>query len=98
MDYLHFEVRSRIFQLVDDLEFLLDAGGSRIEIRSASRKGYWDLGVNRRRVEFIQRAFREAMDLRLAKEKAVQTQSQLGGGLKQMPEALHKPQSSSPGG
>ncbi len=49
--YLHFEFRSLIFRFVDDVEFQLDEGTKTIQLRSASRVGYWDLGVNRRRVE-----------------------------------------------
>lgn len=52
-DYLKAEVRSRIFRFVDDLEFQLRADENIIAVRSASRVGYSDLGVNRRRVEKI---------------------------------------------
>jgi uncharacterized protein (DUF1499 family) len=54
--YLHFEYRSRLFGFVDDLECLLNAPAGRIEVRSAARSGYSDLGVNRRRVERIRAA------------------------------------------
>lgn len=56
-DYLHFECTSRVFRFVDDLEFLVDPQRHIIYCRSASRAGYSDLGVNRRRVEAIRRAF-----------------------------------------
>ncbi len=49
--YLHAEARSRIFRFVDDLELLLD--GNELAVRSASRVGYSDRGVNRRRVEAL---------------------------------------------
>jgi uncharacterized protein (DUF1499 family) len=49
--YFHFECRSLIFRFVDDVEFLVDAGHGLVEIRSASRAGHSDLGVNRARVE-----------------------------------------------
>ena len=55
--YLHAEARSFLFRFVDDVEFLLDADKQVIHVRSASRLGYSDLGVNRRRVERIRRAF-----------------------------------------
>lgn len=55
--YLHVECRSLIFRFVDDVEFLLDADVGVIHVRSASRLGYSDLGVNRRRVEAIRQAF-----------------------------------------
>ena len=42
---------------VDDVEFELDTGNRSILMRSASRVGYWDLGVNRRRLEAVRAAF-----------------------------------------
>jgi uncharacterized protein (DUF1499 family) len=44
---------------VDDLEFLVDEARGLVEVRSASRRGYWDLGVNRRRVEALRKAYAE---------------------------------------
>lgn len=58
-DYLHAEVTSRLFRFVDDLEFVLQSDKGTIGVRSASRVGYSDLGVNRRRVEEIRRRLRE---------------------------------------
>ena len=57
--YLHAEVRSLMFRFVDDVEFLLDPEAGVIQIRSASRTGYSDFGVNRRRVERIRKSFNE---------------------------------------
>jgi uncharacterized protein (DUF1499 family) len=54
---LHAEFTSRLFRFVDDVDCLLDAPAGVIHIRSASRTGYSDLGVNRRRVEAIRAAF-----------------------------------------
>jgi uncharacterized protein (DUF1499 family) len=42
---------------VDDAEFLLDRTRSVIQVRSASRLGYSDLGKNRSRMEDIRRQF-----------------------------------------
>ena len=50
-DYLHAECRSRFFGFVDDLELHLRASEGIIAVRSASRLGYSDFGVNRRRIE-----------------------------------------------
>ena len=47
--YLHVEFRTPILRFVDDLE-LLQAGGV-LHVRSASRLGRRDFGVNRKRVE-----------------------------------------------
>lgn len=49
--YLHATFMSRFFRFVDDLELLADTADSVVHIRSASRKGSWDLGANRHRVE-----------------------------------------------
>lgn len=59
-NYLHFEFRSLLFGFVDDVEFYRRDGDDEIDVRSASRTGYWDLGVNRRRVEGIRAAFEPA--------------------------------------
>ncbi len=42
---------------VDDGLFVLDPRTGVIQVRSAARVGYWDLGKNRRRLEDIRRAF-----------------------------------------
>jgi uncharacterized protein (DUF1499 family) len=49
---------------VDDVEFRIDEAPGVIHVRSASRKGYWDFGVNRRRVEAIREAFGNIMEKR----------------------------------
>lgn len=54
--YLHATFTSGLFRFVDDVEFLLD--GDVVQVRSVSRKGYSDLGVNRKRVEAIRAAFK----------------------------------------
>lgn len=54
-DYLRVEFRTTFF--VDDGEFFLNAAERCIEVRSASRLGYSDLGKNRSRIEEIRRAF-----------------------------------------
>lgn len=56
--YWHLEFRSRVFRFVDDVEFLFDRERRLIHVRSASRVGYSDLGVNRKRVETIRARFR----------------------------------------
>ncbi len=55
--YLRAEATSLIFRYVDDLEILIDAGGGKIHLRSASRTGYSDLGVNRKRVRALVEAY-----------------------------------------
>lgn len=51
--YLHAEATSRVFRFVDDLELRLDSAGQHVDVRSASRTGYGDMGVNRKRVEAL---------------------------------------------
>ncbi|MGZ5620677.1 MAG: DUF1499 domain-containing protein [Methylobacter sp.] len=50
-DTLHAEATSLVFRFVDDIDAILDAEAKLIQIRSASRTGYGDFGVNRKRVE-----------------------------------------------
>ena len=52
-DYLYAEFRSRLLGYVDDVEFFFD--GAVIQVRSASRLGRRDFGVNRNRVEKIRK-------------------------------------------
>ena len=52
-NYLHAEFRSAIFRFVDDVEFVLDDAARVIHFRSASRTGWYDFGVNRRRMAQI---------------------------------------------
>ena len=56
-DYLHAEYQSKLMGFVDDLELLADPAARVIHVRSASRLGYSDLGVNRARVEALRAAF-----------------------------------------
>jgi uncharacterized protein (DUF1499 family) len=51
--YFHYEVRSLLFRFVDDVEILFDDASKTIHFRSASRVGYSDFGVNRRRMEEV---------------------------------------------
>ncbi len=49
---------SRILRFVDDVTFYVREDGV-VEVRSASRVGYWDLGANRRRVESLREQLAE---------------------------------------
>ncbi|MFM7220064.1 MAG: DUF1499 domain-containing protein [Nodosilinea sp.] len=56
-DYLYAEFASRLMGYVDDVEFYLDPSTpGQIQVRSASRLGESDLGVNRKRIEEIRAA------------------------------------------
>ena len=50
-DYLRAEFTTPLMKFVDDVEFWFDAGSGVIQVRSASRLGRSDFGVNRRRIE-----------------------------------------------
>jgi uncharacterized protein (DUF1499 family) len=52
-DYLYAEFKSALLGFVDDVEFYLDSNANVIQVRSASRLGQSDLGVNRQRIETI---------------------------------------------
>lgn len=52
-NYIHAEFTSRLMGFVDDVEFLADPASGQVHVRSASRLGHSDLGVNRERVESI---------------------------------------------
>jgi len=56
--YLRAEATSLLFRFVDDLELALAEDGRRLDVRSASRVGYSDLGANRKRVEALRAALR----------------------------------------
>ncbi len=56
-NYLHATFTSFLFRFVDDVEFSFDDERKIIDVRSASRTGYSDFGVNRSRVEEIRRRF-----------------------------------------
>ncbi|MCC2640653.1 MAG: uncharacterized protein K0S45_1066 [Nitrospira sp.] len=53
--YLHYEFTSLLLRFVDDVEFLFDDETKTVHFRSASRIGYGDLGVNRRRMEEVRK-------------------------------------------
>jgi len=55
--YIHAEFRSLVFRFIDDIEFYFPSEESIIHIKSASRTGYYDFGVNRRRVERLRSTF-----------------------------------------
>jgi uncharacterized protein (DUF1499 family) len=56
-NYIRCEFRSTLFRFVDDVEFYLPENEKIIHMRSASRTGYSDMGVNRKRIEEFRRIF-----------------------------------------
>ena len=59
-DTLHAEATSLVFGFVDDINAILDAGTNLIHIRSASRTGHSDFGVNRKRIEALRLELQKA--------------------------------------
>ena len=59
-DTLHAQATSLVFRFVDDIDAILDADARVIHIRSASRVGYGDFGVNRKRVETLRSTLQQA--------------------------------------
>ena len=57
--YIHAELRTRMMGFVDDAEFYFDEANGLLHMRSGSRLGYSDLGVNRRNMEQIRQALAE---------------------------------------
>lgn len=55
-NYIYAEFTSRLMGFVDDVEFLADPATNVTQVRSASRLGKSDLGVNRKRIEAIREA------------------------------------------
>ncbi len=56
-NYIHAEFMSKTWKFVDDVEFFFDDTAKVIHFRSASRKGYSDMGVNRKRMTTITETF-----------------------------------------
>lgn len=56
-NYLSATFTSTLFKFVDDLEIRIDSNQQNIHIRSASRTGYSDFGVNKKRVALLKEHF-----------------------------------------
>ena len=59
-DYLAATFTVPLFGFTDDVEFRFDREAGAVQVRSASRLGFSDLGVNRGRVEDMRRRFDKA--------------------------------------
>jgi uncharacterized protein (DUF1499 family) len=57
--YLHATSTSRFFRFVDDLELLLKPEDGLILVRSASRLGHSDLGVNAKRIASLRQSLED---------------------------------------
>ena len=59
-NYIHSEFVSSLFGFTDDVEFIIEDRHQRIQLKSASRVGFYDWGMNRKRIETIRRLFNAA--------------------------------------
>lgn len=57
-NYLYAQYRTPILKFIDDVEFVLDESSNTIQMRSASRIGRKDFGVNRKRLETVRERFK----------------------------------------
>jgi uncharacterized protein (DUF1499 family) len=55
-DYLYAQYTTPLMKYVDDVEFWFDPAAGVIQVRSASRIGKSDLGLNRKRIEAVRAA------------------------------------------
>jgi uncharacterized protein (DUF1499 family) len=58
--YIYAQFTTRLMKYVDDVEFWYDPSAKVLQVRSASRLGSSDLGVNRKRIETIRQKFNAA--------------------------------------
>ncbi len=60
--YIHAVFITKFFRFKDDVEFLFPKQGKKVEVKSASRVGYSDMGKNRKRIERIREAFNNRLN------------------------------------
>ncbi len=58
--YLYAQFTTKLMKFVDDVEFWFDPAANAIQVRSASRVGRGDMGVNRKRIEAVRSALAAA--------------------------------------
>lgn len=59
---IHTEFRTALWNFVDDVAFLFDDRARVVHFRSASRVGYYDFGLNRRRMKEISERYLKAVE------------------------------------
>ena len=52
-DYLHAIATSRVMKFIDDIEIKKYEKGNILKVKSKSRTGFYDLGVNKRRINTL---------------------------------------------
>lgn len=56
-DFVHATFQSALLHFVDDVTFIIHPQSKTIDVKSSARIGYYDFGVNRRRVERLRARF-----------------------------------------
>jgi len=64
--YLAVIFRSKVFGFVDEAEFAFDEKNGDIDMHSVARSGFYDMGVNRSRLEEIRKSFLETEEIKAA--------------------------------
>lgn len=59
-NYWHYEFTTGWMKYIDDVEFFFDLDQKKIHFKSASRVGYSDMGVNRKRMTRLKELFDKA--------------------------------------
>lgn len=60
-NYITATFTSSIFRFVDDFEIRLDKKNNVIHLRSASRVGRSDFGINKKRIELFKQRYKSAL-------------------------------------
>ncbi|MDX2505111.1 MAG: DUF1499 domain-containing protein [Gammaproteobacteria bacterium] len=63
-NYLSATFTSRVFRFVDDFEIKINSSTQKLHIRSASRVGHSDFGINKKRVKNFSHLFKAKIDER----------------------------------
>jgi len=71
-NYIASTFSSSIFGFVDDFEIRIDPIEKVIHIRSASRVGYGDAGVNKKRTELLKKLYKEDLEANHRKHRHLQ--------------------------
>lgn len=69
--YLHATFMTAVFRFVDDVELRMDEKHAVIHVRSASRVGRSDMGLNRKRVDYLRAQFSQQQAKQAAHDRPV---------------------------
>lgn len=58
-DYIYAQSQTRLLKFVDDVEFWFNPAKGAIDVRSSSRLGRKDFGVNRQRIQLVRQKYME---------------------------------------